>query len=263
VRKRSGVTKRTWAPGCCPGGGSGRPTTSKLVAEPAAEGQPAHPRRGRHTGHRGQGIGCFLEEARLRPRRVGRIREGDVQGQDPARVEAGIDAGEAHVAAEQEPAAGHQHEGQGHLRGHQDAARPAARGTDSRGRRAFAQRRQERRGADAQGRRHAGEDGGHDAQRHGEGQDRAAHARLHVARDLGGQGDRQRAEGPVAEGQSGRARDHREDQALGEELPQQAPASGPERAADRELAHPGERAGQHQAGHVHAGHDQQHRHAPP
>ena len=72
-----------------------------------------------------------------------------------------------------------------------------------------------------------------------------------------GVGRQQRAQAAKAERRAERPADERQHDPLGQELPQQPPASGAERRADRELALPRLGARQHQVRQVGAG-DEQH-----
>ena len=72
----------------------------------------------------------------------------------------------------------------------------------------------------------------------------------------GGQQAQQHPHAPIGEGQAGQSTDDREDYGFGDQLRDQAPASGADGDADRDFLSPRRRARQQQVGHVRAG-DQQ------
>ena len=172
------------------------------------------------------------------------------------RVESGLDALERHGAANEQARADEQHQRDGQLTDDQARAQPVAhpahRGAASallEDRLHIGSRRPDRGGQpeeDGAGQRDEEREPHHDRVERG----------LLEARHAVGRGRDERADAPGGKRKPRRRGDQREDEALGEELPDHAAAAGAERGANRHLPGPRGPARQKQVGDVAAG-DQQ------
>jgi hypothetical protein len=192
---------------------------------------------------------------------VARGRQRELRGDHAARIEADLETGQAHEAAQEQAGADEQGERQRHLGAHQDAAEDVA-VADERAP-ALAQRRRQvgLRGAQ---RRHQPEDE-RAAEGDGEGEDQRAG--VHVERDhRRDAGDRaQDVDAPRGQQRPEGAGDHRQDEALEHELADDAAAAGAERGAHGDLVAARGAAREQQVGDVGAGdeedeHDRDHEH---
>ena len=186
-----------------------------------------------------------------------------------------MDVLQALNAAHEQARRDHQHQGDRQLADNQGLAHPALPPRSSARARMLAQRALHRRPPRPQGRRQTEQEAGRDGDRERKERDapiedgrrllRARHRQrlgtTATQHEEGlGQQPVQKPNQPQAQGDTGRAADHGEPEALGECLRHQPPGPGAERHTNPELALPAERLCQEQIGHIGAGNQEHERH---
>ena len=168
---------------------------------------------------------------------------------------------EAREGPQQQPGANEQHDGQRHLRNHKRAAEPVMTAVRGAATGSLAERGLR---IDTTGlpRRHQAERDGRQG-RHADGEDEACPIDADRLGGAGGQraaGQRNQAlRGPPGHREPRRTAECRENQALDDELPDQAESRRAERSAERQLRAPPEAPRHQQSREVHAGNHEHHR----
>ena len=212
---------------------------------------------GAGDGDAGQGAnaieGASVEGLLLRVGLVFGAGEIGVKGEDVVRVEAGVDALQVVEAAHQESGAAEEDEGERDLADHQHAAHRIAPEADRVAAAAFAECRREIGLRHVDRRRESEENPGE----HGDGDGESDHAGVErnlsgARQDRGVEVDEQARAGPCEQEPEGGA-ERGEQDAFGEELADEAPASRAERVADADFAAARGGAGEQEIRKVHTG----------
>ena len=186
---------------------------------------------------------------------------GDVEREEVAGIDPGVDAGQGDQASHQQRRSHEQDQRDRNFGGHQHVAGPPGAPGTGTARSSFGQR---------VGQAAARElDGGHEPERDSDGErhrDREQeHPQIHgraETRDLGGRQPQERSGCPFRQDQPGNRARGREDERFGQQLPDDPRPIGANRAPERQIASSRRAAAEEQARHVGAGDSQNERHRP-
>lgn len=211
----------------------------------AYAGQRAHAREERVEEHPGP-----------RHARVLALGERDGHGEQMLRVEAGLHPRDLHQAADEEPRAHEQHDGQRHLCRDQRVAHSSPRDA-GRAAPALAERAGHVGARRLECRREPEPHRGHEGQEERDAERPPAYRNLVHPRQLGRRETRECGHPGDRHERAGHASEHAEQQALGEKLARDAGTAGAEPHAERDLLPPRGAAGKEQVGEIAAG-DEEH-----
>ena len=250
-----------WPPcvGALPTIANGRSTpasTGSTIVDAAAS-MPGTPSSRRTT--------CVVRFADGRGRRIRGGRERGLEREHVPRIEAGFDGAESDEAADQQRGAHEQHDRQRRFDDHERRTDPLVTHTGAGAAAGLLERRDEIGLGGVQRRKQTEHDSRQNRERHREDHDAPVERRNHDpaaigrrdARNVAGHQQQQTANARCAKGEAEHASRAGQQHALGQQLTDNASATGADRGSDRELALPARRSREQQVGHV-AARDQQH-----
>jgi hypothetical protein len=228
-------------------------------------------RRRAHARERQEVDGARRRDARDRARPLDRVAEEgedlrvdllvgalqavhrDAGGEQSLRVEPGVDARDAGQAAQQQAGADEQDGGERDLGDDQALAQAACPRSPARRSQPLLERVRERAARSLEGGREAADHRRRDRDEDRERDDRRAQVHSRERRRVGRRDRDEETDGRAREPEARHAPEQREEQALRQQLPDDARASGAERRSDRHLLPPPHAARQEQVRHVDAG----------